>query len=155
SSKDGAQSWTGVGNAISLPLYGNTFGTSDAIGLALDGANLLAFISFGMAVYNGQEWVERPGNRGLPIGLTINTCIHRGGTALVGTSGGVYAQLSDGQSWTVGSSGMTATSVATLAVSGDSILACDVSGGLFRSTNDGQGWTRVGGLDNGAGRPFR
>jgi uncharacterized protein (TIGR03437 family) len=155
SSTSNGQSWTPVGTgAIRLPLHGNTVGTSDLFGLALDGNELMAFTAFGIALYNGQEWRERAGNRGLPVGLPVFNFIRVGGAAFIGTSGGVFTQAGDGQDWMISNRGLTAASVVALAATGNSILASNGAGSLYRSTDDGQSWTRTSGIDNGNGRPF-
>ncbi len=152
-SSDNGQSWAAVGNTIRIPLAGLTNGLPNVNALSIDGTTIYAATSFGAVVYNGQEWVEWAGNRGLPIGAMAIAML-RGPTTLLGTSGGVYGLAGDGQSWTAGNAGLTAASIAALAVSGNTIIASAGPSGFFRSGDDGVSWTAISGVDNGNRRNF-
>ncbi len=56
---------------------------------------------------------------------------------------GVFRSSNDGTTWTASNSGMTDTSVYTLAASGSNIFAGIYHGYLFLSTNNGSNWTAV------------
>ncbi len=156
SSGDNGQSWTAVGNTIRIPLARNVGGIPAVNALSFDGTNIYAATSFGVAIYNGLEWTEWAGNRGVSLNAVVNTLL-RGPTlttTLLGTGAGIYALAGDGQSWAAGNTGLTAASAVALAVSGDAIIASAGASGLFRSGDDGQNWTTISGVDNGNGRSF-
>ncbi|MGH9841286.1 MAG: WD40/YVTN/BNR-like repeat-containing protein, partial [Blastocatellia bacterium] len=156
SSGDNGQSWTAVGNVIRIPLARNLGGIPIVNALSFDGTNIYAATGFGAVIYNGQEWTEWAGNRGVAINAVANALLRGPSltTTLLGTGAGIYALAGDGQSWTTGNAGLTAASVPAIAVSGDAIIASAGPSGLFRSGDDGQNWTATGGVDNGSGRPF-
>jgi len=156
SSGDNGQSWTAVGNRIRIPLTRNVVGVPIVNALSFDGTNIYAATSFGAVIYNGQEWTEWAGNRGVSLNAVVNTLL-RGPTmttTLLGTGAGIYALAGDGQSWAAGNTGLTAASAVALAVSSDAIIASAGASGLFRSGDDGQNWKTIIGVDNGNGRPF-
>jgi uncharacterized protein (TIGR03437 family) len=152
-STDNGQSWAAVGGVIQFNLDGG-IGFAGASKLAFEGTNIYVLTGFGAAVYDGQAWREHLGNRGLPVGSSANVLLRGTGSTLLGTSGGIYALSGDGQSWTVSSSGLAATSVSALAVSGNTIIASTGASGLFRSSDDGQSWTRIPNLQTSEGRPY-
>ena len=53
------------------------------------------------------------------------------------------SSTNDGTSWTAINSGLTATAVGALAVSGPNLFAGTYHGGVFLSTNNGTSWTAV------------
>lgn len=152
-STDNGQSWAAVGGVIQLNLDGG-IGIADASKLAFEGATIYALTGFGAAIYDGQAWREHLGNRGLPIASRVNALLRGSASTLLGMAGGVYTLSSDGQSWAVSNSGLTATNVNALAVSGNAIIASADASGFFRSTDDGQSWTRISTLQTSEGRAY-
>ncbi|HUI10654.1 MAG TPA: hypothetical protein VL221_10025 [Bacteroidota bacterium] len=57
--------------------------------------------------------------------------------------GGVYYSTNSGSSWTSVRSGLTDTTITSLAVSGTTVFAGTPTAGVFRSTNSGGLWTAV------------
>ena len=151
-STDNGQSWTAVSGAISFRWPG-AIGYAGVSRLAFEGTNIYALTAFGAAVFDGQAWSEYLGNRGLPNGSGVNVLLRGSSATFLGAAGGVYLLSSDGQRWAVSNSGLTATSVNALAVSGNTILASANASGLFRSTDEGQKWTRIVALQSDDGRP--
>ncbi len=152
SSDNGGQNWSAVGQTISVALNSTISDAPGVRALTFDGASLYASTVEGLFVYNGQNWSEPAGGRGLPVGVRVNAFTRSGGITLLGTDGGVYA--GDGQSWNASNTGLTAVSVSALAVSGASIFVSVGPSGLFRSGDDGQSWTAINNVDNGNGRRF-
>jgi ligand-binding sensor domain-containing protein len=71
-----------------------------------------------------------------------------GSNLFAGTDGGVFLSTTNGASWTAVNTGLTNTSVRSLAVSGSNLFA-GTGGGVFLSPNNGISWTAVNtGLTN-------
>jgi ligand-binding sensor domain-containing protein len=75
----------------------------------------------------------------------INTfAANTGGHLFAGTSKGIFRSTDDGLSWTQLNSGLTDTTVLSIAVDADGeCFAGTLSGGVFRSTDDGASWTQT------------
>lgn len=72
-----------------------------------------------------------------------------GSNLYAGTGNGVYVSTNNGTNWTRVNSGLTDTSVSTLAVSGTNLFAGTSYGGVFRSTDNGATWNSANtGLTN-------
>lgn len=54
---------------------------------------------------------------------------------------GVYLSTDNGSSWTAVNSGLTNTSILSLAVMGTNLFAGTAGSGVYRSTNNGASWT--------------
>ncbi len=107
----------------------------------------IALIFIGSVLANAQ-WVQTNG----PYGGTVLSFAITGVNLFAGTdSGGVFLSTNNGATWTAVNSGLTDTTVRSLAASGANLFAGTHAGGVFLSTNNGSSWTAVNsGLTNTA-----
>src|SRR6267143_1930864 len=78
-----------------------------------------------------------------PYSGVVSSFVVSGNNLFAGTiGGGVFLSANNGTSWTAVNSGLTSTSVHSMAVSGTSIFA-GTPNGVFRSTNSGTTWTEI------------
>jgi photosystem II stability/assembly factor-like uncharacterized protein len=86
------------------------------------------------------QWVDT----GCPFGGYVYTIAVAEPMIFIGTDqAGVYRSTDNGVSWTQANSGLTNTSVSSLAFSGSSLFAGTTYGGIFRSNDNGSNWTEV------------
>jgi ligand-binding sensor domain-containing protein len=139
-------SWTAVNTGLT-----NTFINVSA--LTVSGTNLFAG-TYGGGVFlstdNGTSWTI--------TGFFMNTYVYALAVSPNGASGtnlfagtdayGVFLSTNIGTSWNAASTGLTETTVRSLAVSGTNLFA-GTYGGVFLSTNNGKSWTAANtGLTN-------
>lgn len=109
--------------------------------------NILFFFLFADAVsVCNAQWVQTTG----PYGGTINCfAVSSNGidtNLFTGTERGVFLSTNNGTNWTAVNTGLTDTSVLSLAVSGANLFAGTgniTTGGIFLSANSGMSWTEV------------
>lgn len=150
SSNDGGQTWAAVGAAISATLNSTIADSPGIKSLAFEGTTLTALTTYGVFTHDGQAWQESKGGSGLPVGMSVNALARSGTATLLGTEGGIFVATE--QSWAPSNTGLTATSISALAVSGNTIIASTGASGVFRSDNDGQSWTAIASVSNSSGR---
>jgi photosystem II stability/assembly factor-like uncharacterized protein len=86
------------------------------------------------------QWVDT----GCPFGGYVYAIAVAEPIIFIGTDqAGVYRSTDSGVSWSQANSGLTITSVSSLAFSGSSLFAGTTYGGIFRSTDNGSNWTEV------------
>ena len=91
------------------------------------------------------QWVQTNGPYGGYVGCFTVSDTH----LFAGTGVGVFLTTNNGSSWTEVNTGLTNTSVTSLAVSATNLFAGTWNGGVFLSTNNGTSWTEVNnGLTN-------
>ncbi len=114
--------------------------------LAVSGTNLFAGTQLGgvfRSTNNGESWT--PVNMGLPPNKEISALFASGTNIYAGVGGfledgAVYRSTDQGQSWTLVGSVFPKERVASLAVSGTSLLAGTFGGGVFRLAENGESW---------------
>ena len=108
---------------------------------AIDGINIFAGTSNGvyLSTDNGTSWTSTHSNPIFTIALVVN------GMDLFAANGtGVSYSTDNGTSWTAVNTGLTNTSVKSLAVSGTNLFTGTLGGGVFLSTNNGTSWVPAG-----------
>jgi hypothetical protein len=109
--------------------------------LAVSGPNIFAG-TFSSGVYlstnNGANWTA--------AGLTnqnIYSLFATGSNIFAGTESGLFLSTNNGSNWNFMNTGLPASTVRTLAVSGSYLFAGTYGDGVFKSTNNGATWTSV------------
>ncbi len=90
------------------------------------------------------QWIQTSG----PHGASVHCFESMGEDLFIGTDGGVYLSMDNGDSWKLVDDGMWNPTVLSLATLGSELFAATHGGGVFRSTNKGTTWSPA---NNGLG----
>jgi hypothetical protein len=143
----GSNVFAGTDGGVSLST--NNGATWSAVNSGIVGTSVRSFGTSGSTIFacaegtggflssdNGASWTSL--NISAPNVYAFATS---GANVFAGTDGGVFLSTNNGVSWSAVNSGLTYTSVGSLALGGSYLFAGTSGAGVFRSTNNGTSWT--------------
>jgi hypothetical protein len=132
---------TNNGTGWTQAIYGLT--NPYVLSFAVTDTNLFAGIDGGgvfRTANSGTSWHQA----GLLSYFVPALAVHVSGSLFAGTTRGIFRTDDIGNTWTPVNTGLTSTSVYSLAVNGTNLFAGTINGGAFLSTNNGTNWTQIG-----------
>ena len=98
------------------------------------------FIVFGGCEESDRVFDQTPWQQLAFQDTIVFSVLNSGDKLYVGTSFGVHVSTDHGHSWSISNTGLTNTSVESLASDCTGVLFASTGGGVFRSTNSGASW---------------